>query len=232
MTRTTRSTAVTAAVVTVLLYLALSAHCRSGAGRPFFVLAFLCAGAGYWFTARWRSEDAAADDAARRRVLLAAGAMVAKERRLNDLALASRLGLPQEQVSRWIDFGMNHGWLPMDASEGMPARTMGCAVVDVLRRPMSFGGSRPPVLYVDGGVSGRGYGSFLATLPEGPHRLMVMTRHRMKGAGGVSRLVTQETGLSVFVRSGGVTGAVWDPTWNLFGGGRFREYPDPARPRP
>lgn len=236
MRRTTRSTLATTASVALLLYLGMGAHCRSGAGRPFFVLALLCLAAGYAVTAGWMARDAAMDDRTRRRVLLAARDMVTREHRLDDLTLASRLGLPAEQVSRWIDFGMNSGWLPMDAAEGMPARGMGCVVVDLLRRPLTISFSRQPVLFLDGCVSAREYGSFLVTLPAGPHRMMVLTQHRQKGAGGITRSVTRETGHSFFVREGDVTGILYNPAWSLPGGGRIQEYPrdgeSPHAPRP
>jgi len=225
MKRTTKSTLATTAVVGLLLFLAMSAHCRSGAGRPFFVLAFIAVAAGYTITAGWMAEDAASDDRVRKRVLLAARDMVLKERRINDLALASRLGIPQEQVSRWVDFGMNTGWLPTDAAKGMPALEMGCVVVDLLKRPLSVQYSREPVLFIDGNVAAREYGSFLVTLPEGPHRMMVMTQHRQKGTGGITRAVTSETGHSFFIREGEVIGIVYNPAWALFGGGKIREYP-------
>jgi hypothetical protein len=224
MTRTVKSTLATTAMVAILLYLALSAHCRSGAGRPFFVLAFVCLAAGYTVTAGWMAEDAATDDRARRRVLLAARDMVLKEHTLNDLALASRLRMPQEQVTRWVDFGMNTGWLPMDAAEGMPALEMGCVVVDLLKRPFSIHNSSQPALFIDGNVAAREYGSFLVTLPEGPHRMMVMTQHRQKGTGGISRATTSETGHSFFVREGDVIGIQYNPAWAVFSGGKIREY--------
>lgn len=224
MRRTSKSTLATAGAVSLLLILAMNAHCDDGSGRPFFVLAMICAGAGYILTALWMGEDTVSDARTRRMVLQRAREMVEEKGAINDYRLATELGLSQEEVSKWVDFGMNSGWLPLNPGEGMPAPEMGCLVVDLLGKPLSLPLFTQPVLFVDGNVRARGIGSFLVMLPEGPHRMMIMTQHRQKAAGGVRRTVTRETGTSVFVRSGEVTGMMVNPSWNLFGGAKITEY--------
>jgi|GEM_PF-5638429 len=208
-----------AGLVLILLFLP-----SGGAKSSLSVIACAAAAAGYYITMKGMAEDAAALHKVRAAVLHGARRMVEKEGRLDDSRLAAILHLPEADVSRFVDFGMNRGWLPMNAEEGIPAPEMGCVIVDILKKPFTFQLFGKPVLMIDSNVCGRDHGSFLVTLTPGPHRISVKTTHRRKAPGGISRTVTKETGHSVLVREDCISGVQFNPILSFFSGGKFTDY--------
>lgn len=208
-----------AGLVLVLLLLP-----SGGARSTLSVLAGAAAVWGFFFTQKGMAEEAAAAHAVRVKVLQGGRRMVEKEGSLDDSRLTAILNLPVAEVTRYVDFGMNLGWLPMNPEEGNPAPEMGCIVVDLLKRPFTFQLFGKPVLLVDGNVCGRDHGSYLVTLPPGPHRISVQTTHRRKSPGGMSRTVLKETSHSALVREGSITGVQFNPVWTPFSGGKFSDY--------
>jgi hypothetical protein len=154
----------------------------------------------------------------RRKALLGARRMIREEKRLDDTRLAAILEIDVSEVSSYLDFGINSGFLPADASQGLPEDKLGHLVIDVHGR---LDPRESPEIHVDGNRYPSRWGSNLYSLPPGPHKITIAIQRPFKLDFGLTRAST-----TVFLSAGELKGLCYLPSLlaTLTGKKKLEEY--------
>jgi hypothetical protein len=166
------------------------------------------------------TEKAKEEFRTRCKVLQGARRMIESESQLDDTRLATILQMDVAEVSRGVDFGMNTGYLPTDPSQGVFRQSMGYLYVNLIKGPLDTGWFNKPTLWIDSEIYGRSWGSKLAIIKPGPHRVVVEMKYRVQ-----NHTIKKRTGTGVLVEENKIRGVYFlSPPGGMFFGGKMEEF--------